>query len=146
MLGVRSILIAIVAACLGCIDSTGPVPIGPKYVLESVGGEPLPALTMSQAGATETAVADTLLFDIEVREKGRVEHHEVNGYLSNVYHATYALDYVLKDGVLSFLPNPCPPGADCIFAEHTGRFAGDKFIITYADSIFRTRTYRRLSR
>ncbi|SRR6266550_3022764 len=138
-----ALAIVVMAFAAACQDSTGPREVG-TFVLVEVGGDRLPASTMLLPG--ETVIADTLiLFSVSKGNTGRVEHHETNQYLSNVHSAVYSLDYELKNGAWVFLAPPCPPGANCAFAEHTGRLDGDVLTITYRNAQYRTRTYRRVS-
>jgi hypothetical protein len=135
-----------IALLAGCQDATGPVPVGTTFVLVQVGGDGLP--TSLTTGAYEAvAIADTIVFVAEPSgHSGTVEHHETIQYTTGTYHSIYRRSYAWRDGVLTFLPPPCPPGASCLrFIPETGHLESDALTITYDDALLRTRTYRRLS-
>ncbi|HEY2377464.1 MAG TPA: hypothetical protein VGH98_15910 [Gemmatimonadaceae bacterium] len=148
---VRALLAAIsIAVIVSCQGVTEPVTAGTAFVLESVGGAPVPAVAGTiPSGAV--LIADTLVFlSRDDRASGQVEHHETAQLGPSVSHASYARLYNWHDGVLTFSPAPCPPGALCAHVEvqppsETGRFGPRALTITYGSPGIFPRTYRRVN-
>jgi hypothetical protein len=116
----RTMKFLVFALTIACHDATGPERITTFYALQSVNGQPIPAVLFSEATRTRTVVSSTLRLD----EEGHAfitesDTENLQGVVSNqIFTAT--LEYRLHGGQIeigSF--TPCPPNALCA-ANATG--------------------------
>lgn len=138
----RTLLVAAVFA--GCGDPLGPAPVEGVFVLESIGGQALPAHTMAGSLGTRVA-AETLFFhrmrrgampqmESRVRQTGRTEA------------SVESIQYARVGNTLEFTPPPCNDvGAICFWAGPTGQLDGERLIISYDFVNFLARSYRRVN-
>ena len=102
------------ASILACRDTTGPERISAFFSLQSVSGQPLPAVIFSDATITRTVVSSTLQLDTQghaiITEADR---EDAQGIVTEpIFTAT--LDYRLRGDQIeigSF--TMCPPNALC---------------------------------
>jgi hypothetical protein len=138
--------LTLVVLAAGCDDATGPARLHGTFILESVGGDPLPAPTRAGGPlvlAPETIRGDTITFlGASARGFPRIAHRawynmEGGGARLSAYEEEYRLD----GGTLVFIPPLCPPGANCIFVPRTGRVVDGRFVVTFESPLFRAQTF-----
>lgn len=116
----RTIGFLVFALTLGCRDTTGPKTISAVFVLQSVNGQPLPAVVFSEAGRTRTVVSSILRLDQEGRAFiTESDTENLQGVVSSQFFLA-TLEYRLHGSHIeigSF--TPCPPNALCA-ANATG--------------------------
>ncbi len=146
----RGLFAAISLALIsGCHGVTEPITPGTTFVLESVGGARLPAVSGIVPSGT-VFIADTLIFlSRDDEASGQVVHYQTVRLGSTTTHSSYELRYTWHNGVLSFYWPPCPPFADCVNVGRstpvTGRFGPGSLTITYGTPTLFPLTYRRLN-
>jgi hypothetical protein len=140
----RSLIVAAILLA-GC-DKGAPTLSG-TYTLRSVGGDTLPAASIT--GVAQTTLADTVVFiqELSPRQSPQAEHrYAVRSNSSGVVFAnTFREQYHVENGVVTFTYE-CPMGADCIFQPHSGTFRGDTLVVTWSNPQYRTQVQVRLGR
>lgn len=142
--GLRSVLIVMLLA--GCRTPTDPAPLDGLFVLETVGGDPLPANSATQPG--ETVVAESLFFHSRMRRgrNAKIEQRTTAEYSSiGARRFTEMVEYRLNGASLTFPQPPCNDTNSCVWNGRTGVLNGDELVITYILPGLRQRVYRRVS-
>lgn len=128
----------------GCGDPLEPAPVEGVFVLESIGGQALPAYEVTgNLGAR--VVAETLFFH-RVR-RGAKPQMESRVRRTGVTQASIqSISYARVGNTLEFTPPPCNDvGAICFWAGPTGQLEGERLIISYDFVNFLARSYRRVN-
>ena len=118
------------------------------FVLVAVGGEPLPARTMTHPG--EIVVSDTiLLLSGNPGVQPRMEHRAVYATEQGERRVSrFSVDYTRSNDILRFIAPPCPqrPGiiTECIFIPRHGRLRDNTLEITFDHPEFRSKVYQRI--
>jgi hypothetical protein len=102
------------ALLFGCSDATAPRYVAGYYVLESVNGQPVPAILYSDANQTYSIVSGTLFFDDDANADVFLHRREVNQGTTIEDRFAGILNYRLDGNTIEIdrFP-PCPPNALC---------------------------------
>jgi len=122
------------ALALSCDEATGPPPpISALYFLESVNGDPLPALIQHGGGATTTIFSSTLRFDgsgnaaiTEFRRGTALGSPTIEGTFTSTY--SYR---VLGDSIAFDKKPRCPDNAICV-APPGARLSDSRLTLLYS--------------
>lgn len=116
------------ATTIACSEPLTPSSVSGFYVLESVNGQPLPAIlspipeaTISVIYGTVTLMSDANAFTVERRREVRQNVPSERTYTSN-------LRFVLDGNRIGFIID-CPPNANCISIE--GLISGSSLEVAY---------------
>ena len=116
----RTMSFLVFALAIACRDTTAPERISAGFVLESVNGQPLPAVLFSDATRILTVVGSTLTLTMDGHAFiGEVYTQNSQGIVTQPTFAA-TLEYQLHGDQIeigSF--TPCPPNAQCA-ANATG--------------------------
>lgn len=120
-------MLAAAVLCTACSDTTGLITsrFEGTYALQSVNGNPVPALAAQGGGQRYFLLADTLAFsrDGTVARSRTVRHIDDTSAPARetVYSDRSVFPYAVDDGRLTIGSRaPCPPNANCIgFEEGT---------------------------
>lgn len=119
---------------LACSDGTAPPPsTTADYVLESVGGRPLPATVHSGGGYATMVIWSTLDFD-EAGTAVLVERMRHTSPDEPAYEATNRTDYsyrVTGDRITFDYFPPCPPNALCV-EPPTGTLGTSSLVLSWS--------------
>jgi hypothetical protein len=127
-------------ALTGCAETTAPVPnAGHRFVLESVGGSPLPI----QSGPNIRQIADTLSFLPSTLNERVVEHRSVYELSGELQQSVFQEVWRVKNA--DVLEWRCPINALCTFAVKEARVRAGQLEITYPGSDLPAEVYRRVS-
>ena len=129
----------LVLVLLGCADSTAPVPTaGQRFVLESVGGSPLPI----QSGPSIRQIAETLSFMPSSAGERVTEHrsvYELSGVLQQS--VSQRVWHVRSEDVLEWR---CPINALCSYTVMEARLRAGRLEITSPGTEAPAQVYRRI--
>jgi hypothetical protein len=134
----RRFLPAFLLACAigGCDSPSGPSDVAGTYVLERVGGSPVPAVTADNDYGVFTIVADTLRIGpgrtaLEARTT-RIEAHG-SGTPPSTDHSQMELVYELRGSRITLSFAPCPDAAVCALvlrpAPVSGHFTAGGLVV-----------------
>ena len=116
------------ALSLGCADSTAPEPIHSFYVLESVNGQPLPAVLSPLPEESISVLSATLEFDSKDHVTWAERRRELSNNVPRETVYTTRLDYRRDGPTVEIGYFDCPPNALCPL--FTGVFIDTKLHLT----------------
>lgn len=123
---------AVLTILLACDDGTAPPAILGTYVLESIGGQPLPVTVPTGTGYATTVFWSTLNLDASehavLTERSRLASPGDPG-TEKVYTQRYSYRVTGASIAFEYSP-PCPPNALCV-APPTGKLDGSTLILSY---------------
>jgi hypothetical protein len=135
--GTGGLLIA--ALMIGC--ATEPSLVGHVFVLESIGGQPVPAPVFPASSLKVTG--DTVTIGAAPLSLGlRLFHREWYATSAGLQQQVYAESYHMVGDTLVFEQPPCPPGADCAWMPHWAIVDGGRLTINFVSSSFLPMSYR----
>ena len=124
---------------IGCAETTAPVPTaGQRFVLESVGGSPLPV----QSGAGIRQIAETLSFMPSSANERVTEHRSVYELSGELQQSVFQRVWQVKsEDVLEW---HCPINALCSYTVMQARVRAGRLEITSPGTDAPAQVYRRI--
>ncbi len=116
---------------LACADGTAPLPGPGYYLLQSVGGSPLPAVIMAGNGYTTEVIWSTLSLQpgsATLTERWR--QTPPSGLPTESVHTTRYSYTISNERLLFDYDPPCPPNALCV-EPPVGEIVGSTLILRY---------------
>lgn len=122
-------------------DPTAPAPLVGIFALQTIAGDSLPASYTTGAGPIIRA--ETLYF-LPWMNEGEHPVFVRHTVLQNAGLSESTEPYTLTGVALAFPPPPCNDTLVCIWPSPVGTFIGNDLIISYGDTSFRPRIYRKI--
>ncbi len=131
---------------LACADPTTPPSVRGVYLLESVGGSPLPAVIHAGNGYATTVIWSTLSFGPAETATliERLRRTSPNDPPAESNHTTGYSYRITDEGIRFDYWPPCPPNALCV-EPPVGRVNGSTLTLLYGDPAFRPSSLFRLT-
>ena len=113
----QKVLVLAAAVTMACNDTTAPPPtrVTALYVLQSIGGEPLPAIFSPRSGETATVFWATLNLDAAGNATFAEHRRRESSSFQQDRTSSRLTDYEINGETITIGP-PCPhdPLADCV--------------------------------
>jgi hypothetical protein len=114
-LSCQKAFLVLLVSTIGCHDTTAPERISTGFVLQSVSGQPLPAVLFSDATSSRTVISSTLILTMDGHAfMGESYRDDSQGIVTQpTFVAT--LDYRLHGEQIEIGTfTPCPMGSFCL--------------------------------